>query len=118
MTTSNPIQNGTMSGGGADTVDNQAPYIVSGPKNGTAITGDLEFTFNENIKAGSGKLQLISELTVVFSGDVATDPAIHVAGNTLTLHLNKPLAYSTEYSISFAPPRDQRSGRERDVLRD
>jgi catalase len=30
MTLSNPIQNGTMSGGRADTVDNQAPYIVAG----------------------------------------------------------------------------------------
>jgi len=97
MTTSVTFQNGSMSGGGADVTDSQPPYIVSGPKDGTAITADLVLTFSENIKAGTGKLQLISGPNVVFSGDVATDPAIKIAGNTLTLHLSKPLAYGAEY---------------------
>jgi Ca2+-binding RTX toxin-like protein len=101
MTTSVALQNGAMSGGGADAADYQPPYIVSGPKDGTAITADLVFTFNENIQAGTGKLQLIAGPAVVFSGDVATNPAIHISGNTLTLHLPKPLAYGTEYWINL-----------------
>ncbi|GAA5015162.1 hypothetical protein GCM10025794_03400 [Massilia kyonggiensis] len=92
-----------MSGGGADVTDFQPPYIVSGPKDGTAITADLVITFNENIQAGTGKLQLISGPTVVFSGNIATDPAIHISGNTLTLHLSKPLAYGTEYWFNIDP---------------
>src|SRR5438874_13663095 len=51
------LQTGGLSGGGADTAaDVTPPQLISGPVNGQPANGNLVFTFNEAIQAGSGKL--------------------------------------------------------------
>ena len=97
------VQTGTMSGGGADAADTTVPTIVSGPKDGEPADQDLVLTFSEAVKAGTANLTLSSTSGVVFSGDVATNPAILVSGNTLTLHLEKSLAIGTSYTFDLAP---------------
>jgi hypothetical protein len=67
---------------------------MSGPRDGEPGDQDLVLTFSETVKAGTAKLTLSSTSGGVFSGDVATNPAIPVSGNTLTLYLEKALVYT------------------------
>jgi Ca2+-binding RTX toxin-like protein len=86
-------------------VDSTPPQIVDSPKDGQPAAGDLVFTFSEDIKAAKGQLTLTGYESgnVIFSGDVATDPAIRITGNTLVLHLAQPLAFARNYVIEFSP---------------
>jgi Ca2+-binding RTX toxin-like protein len=95
---------GSMSGGGADVPDTRPPSLIGSPPEGQAANADLVFTFDEAILAGSGKLT-IAETTphagTLFSASVAGNPAITIAGNTLTLHLAQPLEYAAVYAVSL-----------------
>jgi Ca2+-binding RTX toxin-like protein len=97
------VQNGTMSGSAADTADTTAPTITGQPGNFETADTDLVLTFSETVQAGTGTLTLWAGAQAVFSGDVATSAAIKVAGNMLTLQLDEPLAYGTNYQLTFAP---------------
>jgi Ca2+-binding RTX toxin-like protein len=97
------VRFGSMSGGGSDTIDHDAPTLVSYPQDGAAVGSDLVLTFSEPIGTGAGKLTLSAGMNIVFQGDLASSPAIHVSGNTLTLHLDQPLAYGTDYRIDIDP---------------
>ena len=97
------VQNGTMSGSAADTVDTTPPAIVTEPENFEKADTDLVLTFSETVQAGAGTLTLSADNKTVFSGDVATSASIKVVGNTLTLQLDEPLAYGTNYWLKFDP---------------
>lgn len=84
--------------------DTAPPQLVSMPKDGQPAAGDLVFTFNEAIQAGSGKFSLYlyyGAYTPVFSADVASSSAITISGNTLTVHLPQRLEYATNYTVSL-----------------
>jgi Ca2+-binding RTX toxin-like protein len=95
------LQTGTMSGSAADTADTTPPIIIDRPRDGEAADTDLVLTFSEAVQAGTGKLTLSSGGHTVFSGDIATSPAIKLAGNTLTLQLDKALAHGTDYELTL-----------------
>jgi Ca2+-binding RTX toxin-like protein len=88
------------------TPDTTPPQLVDKPKDGQPANGDLVFTFNEAIQAGSGKITLslsnpYNSGLIIFSADIATSPAVTISGNALTLHLPQRLEYVTSYTISL-----------------
>jgi Ca2+-binding RTX toxin-like protein len=95
------LQKGSMDGRAADTGD-VAPWLTDGPDNGQPADADLVFTFSEPIQAGSGKITLTVgySWTPVFTVNI-TDSAVHISGNTVTLHLPQHLAYATTYYVAF-----------------
>ncbi len=78
------------------------PQLIDGPDDGQLVDADLVFTFSEPIQAGTGKVTLAANNTgaVAFSEDI-TGSAVHIAGNTVTLHLPQHLAYGTYYFATF-----------------
>nr|WP_235584437.1 choice-of-anchor U domain-containing protein [Massilia sp. MS-15] len=92
---------------GADT-DPPVLQALTPHDNATAVATDVspQLSFNEAIKFGTGKIQLIhvGTGTVVEAFDVASaqgtgNGQVSIAGNTLTLNPSATLAYSTAYAI-------------------
>jgi len=95
------IIHGTMFGHAAAT-DTTGPVILSSPQNGHRADAPLVFTFNEDIKVGSGTISLLNSSGQGITETLAGSPYVTVSGNTLTFAPPQRLAYATGYSISFS----------------
>ncbi|MCC5944985.1 MAG: S8 family serine peptidase, partial [Bernardetiaceae bacterium] len=62
-----------------------------------SINTDLVITFDTDITAGTGSLTITDGTTPITIP--ITDPAVSIAGNTLTVNLPAALAYNTTYNV-------------------
>jgi Ca2+-binding RTX toxin-like protein len=98
------VQNGTVSGGGANVADTTPPYLIAWPTNGEPADTDLVLGFSEAIQAGSGSITLMSMTgQTLFTGQVANNPSIDIVGSKLTLHLSQALAFASVYRLDLSP---------------
>lgn len=68
-----------------------------------ALTTNLTATFNENIQAGTGLIELFeSGGTLVEAFDVASSPLVSFAGSTVTVNPTNDLVVNTAYYIRIA----------------
>jgi methionine-rich copper-binding protein CopC len=91
------------------TVDTTAPKVSSfRPADGGSnihVSTNITITFNEDIKAGSGSIQIragSSTGTVVESFDVASSSNLTFSGSTLTIDPYDDFALGTRYYVTFA----------------
>jgi VCBS repeat-containing protein len=88
--------------------DTASPTItaMSPTDNATAVAVDsnIALTFSEPIQKGTGTIAIHSSSatgTVVESYDVATNPSLTIAGNTLTINPTADLDHGTHYVVTL-----------------
>ncbi len=79
------------------------PLSPADNSSGAALTTNLTATFNENIQAGTGVIELFDGGgTLIESFDVATSPQVSFAAATVTINPTADLVINTNYYVHIA----------------
>ncbi|MCS0597987.1 DUF4214 domain-containing protein [Massilia agri] len=95
------VFHGTMSGQAAAT-DTTGPVMLTWPQNGHRADAPLVFTFDEDIKLGTGTISLLNNRGQGITETLAGSPYVTVSGKTLTFAPPQRLDYASLYSITFS----------------
>ena len=75
------------------------PFVPADNSTGVALTTPLSITFNENIQAGTGSIELYNSTgTLVESYDVTSSPLITISGNNVSINPTD-LVVNTSYYV-------------------
>lgn len=91
----------SMSGQAAAT-DTTGPVMLTWPKNGHRADAPLVFTFDEDIRLGTGTISLLNNRGQGITETLAGSPYVTVSGKTLTFAPPQRLDYASLYSITFS----------------
>ena len=85
-------------------VDTEAPTATFSPANGAknvAVTENLELTFSENVKKGTGNITLLKESEVVDTIAVTDASKVKIEGKVVTIDPAKNLGSEASYHVQI-----------------
>jgi len=80
-----------------------SPFVPADNAAGVALTTNLSLTFNENVMAGTGEIELFNGGgTLIQSFDAATNPFITFTNANVTINPSADLVLNTDYYVHIA----------------